>query len=172
MPNHVTNILTVEGDPERISELKKNIFSEEFGLGTIDFDKIISMPKSEEKHWYDWRIAHWNTKWNAYGYTQGVDYAECSEFNFLTAWSPPHPVIEKLAKMYPDLTFDHKWADEDIGYNCGENKYENGECIDQYYPINRKEAVEYAASVMYAEPEDWGLKLNADGTDYIYDEED
>ena len=47
MPNHVTNILTDEGNPERISELKKNIFSEEFGLGTIDFDKIIPMPKSE-----------------------------------------------------------------------------------------------------------------------------
>ena len=38
MPNHVTNILIVEGDPERIFELTKKIFSEEFGLGTIDFD--------------------------------------------------------------------------------------------------------------------------------------
>lgn len=76
MPNHVTNILTVEGDPERISELKKKIFSEEFGLGTIDFNKIISIPPSKEKDWYDWRISHWGTKWNAYGYTQGVDYSE------------------------------------------------------------------------------------------------
>jgi hypothetical protein len=50
MPNHVTNILTFHGKPQRINELLKYIQSDEVdGYGekiAIDFNKIIPMPPS------------------------------------------------------------------------------------------------------------------------------
>ena len=60
---------------------------------------------------YDWCVANWGTKWPASrvelegpvsrypGKTAEV------VFHFDTAWSPPKPVIEKAAKLYPALRF-------------------------------------------------------------------
>lgn len=170
MPNHITNIVTIYGEPERISELKESIQNSEFGIGTIDFEKIIPMPESERENWYDWRCAHWGTKWNAYGYKDDIDYPAQDDICFLTAWSVPHPVIKKLAQMYPDVTFNHRWADEDIGSNCGESQYEHGELVAEYFPVSQKEAVEFAANVMHTTPEDYGMELSKDGTGYLYRE--
>lgn len=44
MPNHVTNILELEGDNSEIKKLYENIKCEEEDLGSIDFNKIIPMP--------------------------------------------------------------------------------------------------------------------------------
>lgn len=30
----------------------------------------------------------------------------------------PHPVLEKLAELFPDNELEHEWADEDIGQNA------------------------------------------------------
>lgn len=30
----------------------------------------------------------------------------------------PHPVLEKLAELFPDNGLEHEWADEDIGQNA------------------------------------------------------
>ena len=46
MPNHVMNTLAFSGDAKRIREMKEKIKSDEYGLGTIDFEKIIPMPDS------------------------------------------------------------------------------------------------------------------------------
>ncbi len=46
MPNHVTNILRVSGDPEKVSAMFEAIKNDEIGLGSIDFNKIIPMPKA------------------------------------------------------------------------------------------------------------------------------
>lgn len=55
MPNHICNVLKVNGTPLRVAQIFSDIASddpdineEEFpgGLGTIDFNKIIPMPKS------------------------------------------------------------------------------------------------------------------------------
>ena len=55
-----------------------------------------------------------------------MDYQDGDALNFLTAWSAPHPVMEKLAEMFPDVGIEHEWADEDIGYsNCTEISQEN-----------------------------------------------
>ena len=44
MPNHVTNIIEIKGDPARISALFEAVKSDEYGLGSIDFNKLIPMP--------------------------------------------------------------------------------------------------------------------------------
>ncbi len=89
------------------------------------------------------------------------------KLTFLTVWSAPHPVLEKLSEMYPDVKFEHEWADEDIGMNCGRYVYFDGERIEKYYPESSRERIEFAAHVMDCEPSDWGLFLNASGTDYV-----
>ena len=46
MPNHVTNIVNLSGDKEKIAEMLEAIKDEEYGIGTIDFNKITPMPES------------------------------------------------------------------------------------------------------------------------------
>lgn len=73
--------------------------------------------------WYGWCNRNWGTKWNAY---------DCSTIDentvyFNTAWTYPDAILQKLAKMYPDIPFEHWYADEDpSGLNIGYNKSENG----------------------------------------------
>ena len=113
--------------------------------------------------WYDWSIKNWGTKWNSYDAWKGDDHG----FQFSTAWSAPHPVLDALAKKYPDVRITHEWADEDIGQNCGRCEFENGECVYDWVPGSHKEALEFATGVWGDTPEDYGLALNADGSDYI-----
>lgn len=114
--------------------------------------------------WYDWSIKNWGTKWNSYDAWKGDDHG----FQFSTAWSAPHPVLDALAKKYPDVRITHEWADEDIGQNCGRCEFENGECVYDYEPETHKDALEFATDVWGDTPEDYGLALNASGTDYVY----
>ena len=44
MPNHVTNIIEIKGDPARIKTLFETLKNDEYGLGSIDFNKLIPMP--------------------------------------------------------------------------------------------------------------------------------
>ena len=46
MPNHVENIITVKGDEKKIREMLEAIKNSDYGLGTVDFNKIIPMPES------------------------------------------------------------------------------------------------------------------------------
>lgn len=113
--------------------------------------------------WYDWSIKNWGTKWNSYDSWKGDDKG----FQFSTAWSAPHPVLDALAKKYPDVRITHEWADEDIGQNCGRCEFENGECVYDWEPQSHKEALEFATGVWGDTPEDYGMSLNGDGSDYI-----
>ena len=232
MPNHITNIIHFEGDPESIHRMLTEIKDDEAGIGSIDFNKIIPMPKAleieagsrthdglkvyndflaiyalgrelskndllnipeeseniflrrrtdidratwnlgkaafrnqqlyGEATWYSWCIRNWGTKWNAYNCRGNDDALE-----FFTAWSAPHPILQKLSEMYPGIGMTHEWADEDIGQNCGLREYLNGEMTDEWYPSGDKEALEYAAQVMGVDLAEYGLVLNSTGSDYI-----
>ena len=183
MPNHITNRIKLTGEPAEIRKALEAVKDDKHGIGTIDFEKVIPMPDNifrgnlgtEERrlygnnNWYDWSVANWGTKWGAYGYDESVDYSENKDsLFFLTAWAAPHPVVAKLAEMFPALTFEHEWADEDIGVNCGRRVYCDGELTDEYYPDYGKESVEFATAVMDRQlEEDYGLYLNASETGYI-----
>ena len=114
--------------------------------------------------WYDWSIKNWGTKWNSYDSWKGDDKG----FQFSTAWSAPHPVLEELTARYPGVYITHEWADEDIGQNCGRREYLNGECVGDWEPETRKEAIEFATGVWGDTPENYGLVLNVSETDYLY----
>lgn len=238
MPNYVQNRLEFFGDPQKIQDILERIKSEKYGIGTMDFNKIIPRPESldieagsrtdrglkaykdfialyihgktaadalksleniplesEELFlrqrtdirrdewelgktawqnmrkygaptWYEWSTRNWGTKWNACGYEEGVDYSGCADFGFQTAWSAPHPVLQKLSEMYPDITIEHQWADEDIGTNCGKREYLGGEVIDEFFPEGIR-ATEFAMEVWEYTPADVGLTKNSTGTAYV-----
>lgn len=44
MPNYVANIVTFDGDEKRIKDMLLAIQNDEFGTGSISFNKIIPMP--------------------------------------------------------------------------------------------------------------------------------
>ena len=44
MPNHVTNIIEIKGDTARVKALFEAIKNDEYGLGSIDFNKLVPMP--------------------------------------------------------------------------------------------------------------------------------
>ena len=51
MPNHVTNLLTLNGEKSKVKEALESVQykegeAEEWGKGTFDFNKVIPMPKS------------------------------------------------------------------------------------------------------------------------------
>ncbi len=71
MPNHITNIVDVSGDESRIQAMLKAIQSDEFGIGSVDFNKIIPMPDNFYSR--DWAVSNWGDKmeflWIYLGYT-------------------------------------------------------------------------------------------------------
>ena len=46
MPNHVENHIEFNGDKQQIDAMLNKIKSDEYGIGTIDFNKIIAMPET------------------------------------------------------------------------------------------------------------------------------
>ena len=115
--------------------------------------------------WYDWRIRGdtWNTKWNSYS----PFYDGGKELTFQTAWSAPHPIIEKLSSMYPDVTIKHSYANEDLWQSCGSQTYLGGEMIDYDYPETDTEQLETAASIWGNSLEDYDLVMSASKTAYV-----
>lgn len=182
MPNYVTNIITLQGDSKQIEKLLSDIQKDELGIGSIDFNKIIPMPDeifrgnlgvAETKlygknNWYDWSIANWQTKWNAFSF--GISEKK-NKIYFDTAWSAPHPILQKLSEKYPDLKITHRWSDENIGFNCGEYEYENGKIIGALLPDGGTvEAYNLAAAIHDLNLAEEGYQLSADGSEYIRSE--
>lgn len=176
MPNHVTNILTIEGEQELVQKCLSEIKGQNEDQ-YIDFNNFAPMPKelentqspvkiiSQKKYdaqearitagelteieknwgfsrgitkkmskrfkkefgadnWYDWHLANWGTKWNAY---DQISDEGSNVITFSTAWSTPFDAIQTLSAKYPTLSFNVRYADEDFGQNVGEYTLEDGE---------------------------------------------
>lgn len=142
-------------------KLKPDIDPKTWELGRQAFRNQLEYGATD---WYHWCIDNWGTKWNAYtfsvGEQKGAIYCQ-------TAWSAPHPIMEKLSGLYPTVEITHSWADEDLGCRCGKRLYLGGECIDEYIPSNDVEAIEFACEVWEYDIAEMGYVKNAAGTDYI-----
>ena len=161
MPNHVRNRLMFEGEPKQVAALLAAIQNEKYGIGSIDFQKIIPMPSNiyrgnlgqeereryGENNWYDWSVVNWGTKWNAYDFSE-IPYHTGNPVCFSTAWSAPHPVVQRLSAMFPEVEIHHAWAEEQIGLNCGRRTYLGGEIIAITPPESEEEAQALACEVM------------------------
>jgi hypothetical protein len=138
MPNWVYNNIHIEGDKKKVTDLLALLAKpyKEHDNGEMNFFNLIAPPDEhwdayncgnvsfEDKgrnpyNWYDWNGRNWGTKWNACG-DGGVeehilpDGTLHAYISFDTAWSPPRPVIEALAKLVGEsgLTMSYSWEEE------------------------------------------------------------
>lgn len=120
-----------------------------------DFELFVQMMRAYRKHglmeWYDWNVTNWGTKWGAYS----VKFVSKKEITFETAWSPPHPVIEKLATVSGGA-FTHEWANEDTGRGVGIRSYSKG-TFDERLLDNTKEGYELAFALGAGDAENYEL---------------
>lgn len=122
---------------EALKDLDKSI-------GTLDFNGTIPTPievrnttsppqddeekkqqeRNKEKYgspnWYDWSVANWGTKWNAYDVRDIEDLETESgqktlRYRFDTAWSPPGNWLEATSSLFPSLEFTDCWRSEGGG---------------------------------------------------------
>lgn len=90
---------------------------------------LSNLAKYGYTNWYDWRIANWGTKWNAYDTEMIDDYI----IKFDTAWNGVPDLIFALSTMFPEVEFEYIYADEDVSYNTGIGTFKEGES-DMHYP--------------------------------------
>lgn len=143
---YVTERLTIPVELTNLPELISNSFHHDWANEVVArLKKSIEMMNYEPKHWdevyelgkqymfnhaqygcytwYEWSYRNWGTKWNA----SEVEWQlKEGKLCFQTPWSAPFPVIQAMSEVYPDLEFTHRWADEDIGSNCGVMWYSGG----------------------------------------------
>lgn len=124
----------------------------------FDFNRIITMPEELEStkapnkenpadliakygfsDWYEWRVFNWGTKWNASEVEMTLE-PTAIQIRFHTAWSPPTPVIKKIAEKFPFASITLNWEEEsgyygESGYTNGEMDYESDGEIDCAYRI-------------------------------------
>lgn len=180
MPNHIKHLVEVSGKPQQIKELF-TLFQEQSPKHDFDFNCIIPEPKDDPNYkageniplaeadgynWYNWRLEHWDTKWNAYQLDDNpsnpVTMLKPAEntIEFYTAWSTPAPIFTKLSTMFPDLTLTVHFASEDTGYDCGTTSYQNGVAIDHTHFVPGSPEAEEFADTLWG----WGTE---DETEYI-----
>jgi hypothetical protein len=78
--------------------LKNYIRENERGEKIFDFEQIV--PVGDVPDWYDQRLEKWGTKW--IGYDLNVSD---TTIDFYTAWTPPIPIIRKLAEVEKFFVF-------------------------------------------------------------------
>src|SRR5690606_21345130 len=76
-----------------------NKFLAERDPNAVEAGKAAIRAYEETGHtdWYEWRLENWGTKWNAYSQSLERESDLSATLRFDTAWSPPQPILEKLA---------------------------------------------------------------------------
>jgi len=121
-------------DEEDALKTKKDVYD----YGKKLLDNII---KYGHKGWYEWRIANWGTKSNAYA--TGYDEENPTNVSFETAWADVRKLIFELSKLYPENTFYYEYAEECAGDYAGFFECKDGKVLkDTELAENSKEAYE------------------------------
>lgn len=89
-------------------------------LDSNDFLQEFHRAMNFDTDWYHWNIRNWGTKWDIcvandeqYSDTR-FEWTDNDEamYHFQTAWSPVTEVITLLSMMYPNLSFDYEYEEE------------------------------------------------------------
>jgi hypothetical protein len=128
MPNWCMNELVVEGRPDDLREFKQRVRSDQVDkrMGKpfpIGFEQHVPEPpglhdgepvKNRHPDWYFWRTEHWGTKWNAMypRRPRGSLKSGCLTYKVFTAWGPPEPWMDVVAREHPRLRFELRFEVE------------------------------------------------------------
>lgn len=94
-----------------------------------DFIQQFQKEIEEGQDWYHWNIREWGTKWEIDNALIIVEEGKLA-YAYQTAWSPPIEAINKLASIFPDLSFRSRFIDENDCF-AGEVMWSDGECISE-----------------------------------------
>ena len=133
-----------KGDVTAATELKK--LNEEHPFAEQQGRLCLKMrAETGFDSWYSWSNENWGTDRNALNTEILEVEKDFLELIFQTAWSPPLPIMEKVAAMWPDLSFeiysfDGLWGFAGHGiYNAGQNPpyllFKDSESMEE---INKK----------------------------------
>lgn len=126
MPNWCSNALYVSGDADKVKSFFNNGVQDGLWKMSLYFPmpielEVTTSPSKEPNqdlikrfghdNWYDWRCENYGTKWDSDSDNYGDDYVY-----FETAWSPPLPWLQKVAKDYPELTFRIDYSEEGMQF--------------------------------------------------------
>jgi hypothetical protein len=141
MPNWCECDLYIQGASARIDEFLRLVKGEESNFDfdrlipypehfkkldqvAAEWDKLHPLPRTGES-WkerpkdgynqggYEWCIKNWGTKWPPKCAEVSRSALELVEISFATAWSPPTPVIQRAAELFPELRFELRY------FECG-----------------------------------------------------
>ncbi len=152
--------LTDGGDPQAHLQAVLKVASQH----KLDLDAIGCPVRT----WYDWCPENWGTKWNS---------SECSfsgdTISFQTAWSCPEPILEEISRQLgPDAVLVIKYADEDIGHNCGQYVLQDGQVTTEVaMEFGSRDAIKFACDVTGSDFNEYDPDLR-DEEDEEFDGED
>ena len=130
MPNHTDNRVILSHDDSQKIDMIYNIMNTEdtpLCQTLIPMDeKLLEISGFSDNYevqgWYEWRLDNWGTKWDIYDANCTRMDANTLVLSFLSAWSPPIPVFDKLVDM--GFEVNARYLDEGWMY-IGE--YDNSE---------------------------------------------
>lgn len=140
--DYITNMFNEKWPEELFGRLEKRVICTE----ETDLEKMYQSGKAYVDNirkygfptWYEWSLVNWDTKWNAHR----TEIVGDDMVIFETAWSEPAAVICKLHEMYPDIDFEHTWADEGVGSYSGSRWVIDGDMDAIRYEQDSPEALE------------------------------
>lgn len=122
-----TSIMTEEEIAAALAEREK-LFEKNPALRDMLGDEVgITQAEAERRvteygalNWYDWSVAHWGTKWNAYVCSVQMEMREGSygddaqgfAVEFQTAWAQPESWLKALHEAVPEVTIEVLSLDE------------------------------------------------------------
>ena len=138
MPNDCINTLIVRGSSNNLKKMKSLLFNR-----NNEFTFQITRPIPENMispaqelggfpDWYNWCIANWGTKWDAYYESHQITNKEI-RISFCSAWAPPIQWLRYVCKKYPKLYYElsyYEFGEMFGGLSVGESgvlKNENWE---------------------------------------------
>jgi hypothetical protein len=101
MPNWCENALTISGPPVAAEELRRFVST---AHSEFDFSAIVPPPEVARREWYE---DNWGTNKVAFDveWRRRADDLEADSIKvqFITAWSPPVPLLIRLSESFPAL---------------------------------------------------------------------
>lgn len=86
---------------------------------------------------YRWQSTMWGTKWDVRGELTEV-HPSYLQYRFDSAWSPPISAFDKIAKDYPDLTFELVYHESGMGY-AGRSSWSDEDYCEEELDISEFE---------------------------------
>lgn len=117
----------------------EELLSTEASLGEENPKHLDNMSKYGYRHWYEWRLANWGTKWDATEISIEDEDETMALIRFDSAWCPPTEFFAWYAKENPDVVFLNEYDEEGCGfegYEC--HSPERGFVQESWEPMNNR----------------------------------